>query len=41
MPTAPRNVKMDLVMNKKVQVVLVFVVGLVTMVVGYALLKAL
>ncbi|MFN6982723.1 MAG: hypothetical protein ACK4NU_12435 [Brevundimonas sp.] len=39
MPTAPLNVKMDLIMNKKLQTVLVFVVGLVAMVVGYTLLK--
>ena len=41
MPTAPLNVKMDLIMNKKLQTVLVFVVGLVAMVVGYVVLKGL
>jgi hypothetical protein len=35
------NVKMDLIMNKKLQTVLVFVVGLVAMVIGYVVLKGL
>ncbi len=41
MPFARLNVEMDLIMNKKLQTVLVFVVGLVAMVIGYVVLKGL
>ena len=41
MRTPPRNVRVDLRMNKKLQVVIVFAVGLIAMVVGYAVLKGL
>ena len=39
MPTASAHVSSDLKMNKKLQTVIVFVVGLVVMAVGYAVLK--
>jgi hypothetical protein len=41
LPFARLNVEMDLIMNKKLQTVLVFVVGLVAMVIGYVVLKGL
>ena len=39
MATAPPNMSTDFTMTKKLQVVIVFAVGLVAMVVGYAVLK--
>jgi putative effector of murein hydrolase len=39
MTTALLNVSQGLKMNKKLQTVIVFVVGLVAMAVGYAVLK--
>ena len=36
---SPPNMSTDFTMNKKLQVVIVFAVGLVAMVVGYAVLK--
>ena len=39
MSTASPHISSDLKMNKKLQTVIVFVVGLVVMAVGYAVLK--
>ena len=39
MPAALPNIRMHFIVNKKLQVVVVFVVGLVAMAVGYAVLK--